>query len=105
MTTVEFGRAIRLRREELGMSQEELAHKIGYKSKVAVTKIEKGQRDLPRSKIVDIAEALHTTPAVLLGWEDAEGRDAVRKELHDLIDHLPADRLEKILHILQAVEE
>ena len=105
MTTIEFGRAIRLRREELGMSQEELAHKIGYKSKVSVTKIEKGQRDLPRSKIVDIAEALHTTPAALLGWEDAEGRDAIRKELHAIIDKLPDDRLEKILRVVQTIEE
>ena len=31
-----IGERIKFRREELGMSQEELAHKIGYKSRSAV---------------------------------------------------------------------
>ena len=33
---------IRQRREELGMSQEELAARMGYRSKSSITKIEKG---------------------------------------------------------------
>lgn len=37
-----IGERIKFRREELGMSQEELAHKIGYKSRSAVNKIETG---------------------------------------------------------------
>ena len=70
MTTKEFGYKVRQKRLELGMSQLELAQKIGYKDKSSVAKIESGDRDLPRSKIVEIASALSVTPQYLLDWED-----------------------------------
>lgn len=61
---------IRQRREELGMSQEELAARMGYRSKSSITKIEKGVNDIPQNKIEDFAAALHTTAAWLLGLEE-----------------------------------
>ncbi|MBR3242578.1 MAG: helix-turn-helix transcriptional regulator [Parasporobacterium sp.] len=59
---------IRERREELDISQEELALRIGYKGKSMISKIENGRVDLHYSKIVAIAEALKTTEAALCGW-------------------------------------
>lgn len=61
---------IRKRRDELGMSQQELADKTGYKSRSAINKIELGLRDISQSKIESFANALQTTPAYLMGWED-----------------------------------
>ena len=61
---------IRRRREELGMTQDELAQLVGYKSRSSVNKIEMGENDIPLSKIVEFAKALHTTPSRLMGWED-----------------------------------
>ena len=61
---------IKSRREELGMSQQDLADKLGYKSRSAINKIESGLRDINQSKISDFADALETTPAYLMGWED-----------------------------------
>ncbi len=52
---------IRQRREELGMSQEELAARMGYRSKSSITKIEKGINDIPQNKLEDFAAALETT--------------------------------------------
>ncbi|WP_124065998.1 helix-turn-helix transcriptional regulator [Clostridium sp. E02] len=66
---MEIGQIIKKRREELGMSQEELALKAGYKSRSSINKIEVDGRGLPQSKILAIAKALQTTPALLLGWE------------------------------------
>ena len=66
---------IKHRRQELGMSQEELAKKIGYSHKTAVCKIEAGQRKLKEDVIVKLASALDTTPAYLMGW-DTEDDDA-----------------------------
>lgn len=63
---------IKIRREELGMSQQELAYKLGYKSRSAINKIESGLRDINQSKISDFAAALSTTPAYLMGWEEPE---------------------------------
>ena len=68
----ELYRRIRARREELGMSQEELANKLGYKSRSSINKIEKGENDIPQSKIVSFAKALQTTPEFLMGWDDKE---------------------------------
>lgn len=68
----EIGHRIKARREQLQMTQEELAKKIGYKSKTTITKIENGTNDIVQSKVCDFAKALNTTPAYLMGWEDLE---------------------------------
>jgi len=61
---------IKNRRLQLGMSQEELAEKMGYTSRSSIAKIEAGVNDIPQSKIEAFAKALHTTPRFLMGWED-----------------------------------
>lgn len=65
-----IGDRIKNRREELKMSQEELAHLIGYKSKTSINKIELGVQNLKQSKIKEIANALQTTPGYIMGWDD-----------------------------------
>ena len=60
---------VRLRREQLGLSQQELARRMGYRSRSSITKLEKGINDLPQSKVEELAQALETTPAALLGLD------------------------------------
>lgn len=67
-----IGSRIRSRREELGLSQEELGNKLGYKSRSSINKIELDQRNLTQSKIKAIADALNTTPAYIMGWESED---------------------------------
>lgn len=62
-----IGDRIKVRREELGMTQGELAQKVGYTSHSSIAKVESGTIDLPQSKIEAIAKALQTSPAYLLG--------------------------------------
>ena len=69
---LEIYKRIRARREELGISQEELAKRMGYKSRSSINKIEKGENDIPQSKIVAFARALRTTPEALMGWETSD---------------------------------
>lgn len=69
MTT---GERIRRRREELGMTQAELAKKIGYSSYSTIAKIESGDNNLKQSKIKAFADALETTPAYIMGWDEEE---------------------------------
>lgn len=68
---VEFGKRVKDRRIELGMTQDELAKKTGYTSRSSINKIELGLVDLPQSKITAIANALFVSPTYLLGWENS----------------------------------
>lgn len=63
---------IKAKREELGMSQSELAKKTGYTSRSSIAKIEKGLVDLTQTKIELFATALNTSPAILMGWDEIE---------------------------------
>ena len=66
------GKNIRARREELGLTQQELAERMGYKSKSAINKIELGINDITQSKVVAFAKALNTSPAYIMGWITSE---------------------------------
>ena len=65
-----MGNRIKQLREKHKMTQDELAHKLGYSSRSSIKKIEIGRSDLPQSKISLAAKILHTDPAYLLGWEE-----------------------------------
>lgn len=67
---------IRERRIELGLSQDQLAAKMGYKSRSSINKIESGQADIARNKLEQLAEALLTTPAYLMGWEEPKSKQS-----------------------------
>lgn len=73
-----IGDRVKYLRNKRGMTQEELAYKLGYKSKSSVTHIEKG-RDIPRSMVVKLAQILNTTPSYLMGWVDEDGNE-IKKE-------------------------
>ncbi len=64
-----IGDRIKLRREELGMTQEDLATKLGYKNRSTVNKWEKDGSKLQQRKIKQIADALNTTPTFLIDDE------------------------------------
>lgn len=67
-----IGEKIKNRRIELNMTQEELALKMGYKSKSTINKIELGINDIPLSKVEDFAKALSVTTSYLMGWDSDE---------------------------------
>lgn len=68
MTTI--GERIKKRRLELGMSQDELARIMGYKSRSSINKLETQGQELPIKRVHQLAEALHTTPEYIMGWEE-----------------------------------
>ena len=70
IVTMSIGSNILYRRKSLGLTQEELAKKMGYKSKSTINKIELGINDIPQSKIAKFAEVLDTTPTQLMGWDE-----------------------------------
>lgn len=71
-----IGDRIKKRRLELGLSQEELAFKLGYKSRSSINKLE-CSRNLPLTKVEKMATALECTPSYLMGWDDEEDGENV----------------------------
>lgn len=63
---------IKDRRLALGMTQTDLALKVGYSEKSSIARIEKGEIDLTIPKIKEFAKALDCTPSDLLGWDFAD---------------------------------
>ncbi|MEZ7723720.1 helix-turn-helix transcriptional regulator [Fusobacterium sp. 27098_8_59] len=89
-----LGEKVKLKREELNLSQEELAEKMNYKSKTSIHKIEVGITDLPLSKVKELAAVLKTTPAYLMGWEEEKTQEKENNIFSQLTDEELA-KLEK----------
>lgn len=67
---MQIGDKIKKRREELGMSQMDLALKVGFTSRSAITKVEKNINGVTGTKVEQFAKALNTTPSYLMGWDE-----------------------------------
>lgn len=79
---IDLYKNIKQLRETQGMSQDDLAKLTGYTNRSSIAKIEKGEVDLPRSKIIAFAKALKTSPMALMGWLDiAEENKPTKEEL------------------------
>lgn len=53
------------------MSQEDLAKRLGYKTKSAVSKIESDMRDVSQSTISDLSRIFNVSPSYILGFTDS----------------------------------
>ena len=71
---LEVHKNIKKYRLERGMSQLELAQKVGYKNKASVSTIEAGKNDLTPDKVIKFANALGVTPMDLMGWSEEKNR-------------------------------
>lgn len=80
-----IGERIKARRIELNLTQDELAIKVGYKSRSSINKIE-SSRSLPLSKIEKMADALETNPSVLMGWLDDEYERLAKEDENRMLD-------------------
>ena len=58
------------RRKELGLSQEDLAKKMGFASKTSISKTETMGDNVSTKKIRLFAKHLDCSVAYLMGWED-----------------------------------
>jgi transcriptional regulator with XRE-family HTH domain len=105
---MEVGEKIQKRRLELGMSQRELARKMGYNSNSTLNRIEKGTVDVNQAKIVQFAKVLNCSVAYLMDWEEDENKttDELKltdgeKLLLDLFRQIPDEMQDVYLEMLQ----
>lgn len=66
------GQKIKQRRQELKLSQRELAARLGYTDHTTLTRIESGKVDLPQSRLVQFAQVLGVPPSYLIDSEQPE---------------------------------
>ena len=76
-----IGEKILKRRNELGLTQEELAERMGYKSKSSINKIELGLNDIPQSKVVRFSEVLNCSIAYLMDWEEVQKNNDIQTDI------------------------
>ncbi len=94
----EIGKKIKEKRKAIGMTQEELAAKLGYKNKSSIAKIETGTNDIVQSKVVAFAKVLDTTVAYLMGWDNSPVKKGVRiNVLGRVAAGIPIDAIEDII--------
>ena len=110
---MEMSKLIKTFREAQEMSQDTLAHMVGYTDRSSIAKIEKGGVDLPRSKLIAFARVLHIPRDVLLdsafeknpvaedvsaeflaavyaaGYDVARGYDDNERAFNDLVNEAP----------------
>lgn len=105
------GEKIQKLRQKLGMTQKELAEKVGV-SNTAIMRYEKNQR-IPRKPILEkIAVALNTTPSDLMGfmdeWErlyNSEERLSFESELLDKVSDLYGEDAVQLLRLFTSMNE
>ena len=115
-----IGENVRRLRIARGLTQEELAKRVGYTSKSTINKIEQCVNDIPQSKIIKFADALDTTPSVLMGWVNEETNKKnddivvlVQRFRHDekflsvvkKLNELDDEKLLSVEHILSAFQQ
>ena len=111
------GERIKQKRIELDLSQDELAKKVGYKSRSSIQKIE-CSRKLPLPKVEKMAVALGCTPSFLMGWEETEDEKAIMEnlisaynqnakaqEFIDLFQNVPPDVQDMVLRFLKSAQQ
>ena len=111
---MEEGMAQRIKtlRQEKGLTLEQVADIVGV-GKSTVRKWETGMiANMRRDKIADLAKALGTTPAYLMGWkeEDTKKEESPsepqltegEKVLIDLFRKVPEDQQQLVLQMIRA---
>lgn len=82
---MEMNEKIKTRREELGLTLQEVGEYIGV-SKATVQRYESGEiKNLKQETIVKLCEVLKVSPAYLMGWEDMPKQ---QKEIDTIAAHL-----------------
>ena len=107
---MEIGEKIRQRRIELGLSQRDLAFKMGYTNNSTIAKIEQGKVDVSQSRVLQFSKVLGVSIAYLMDW-DSDSKESSFAEmtltegelqLLDLFNRVPRDQQQLVLQMIRA---
>lgn len=105
MNTI-IGKRIKEQREKIGMTQQELADRVGYAAKSSISLVESGRVQPPFDKILEIAQCLNCEPSYLLGATDdlPEAGQKWRRLFDDYAKDLNSDAPKTMILSQQAAE-
>lgn len=106
MTTAD---RIRNRRLELGLTQQEVAQRLGLTSKAAVCKVEKQGDDVTLKYIEKFAKALDCSPLYLMGWiTESQNKELEREQqfvaLYSRLDEKQRKLIDNMLETLTSAQ-
>jgi repressor LexA len=84
-----IGEKIKIKRTQLGITQEELATMVGFKSKSSINKIETGERDVRQSRVSAFAKALGVGIEYLMTDDQEMGPSNIEAVFTDHIRMIP----------------
>ena len=90
------------------LSQEELALKMGYKSRTSINKIELGLADVSSSKVQEFAKVLGVSTSYLMGWENqtkTKQKGVKIPVLGTIPAGIPIEAIEEVLDYEEISEE
>jgi transcriptional regulator with XRE-family HTH domain len=84
----EFGRALRARRKQAGLSQDDVAQRVGM-SRTSITNIEQGRQHVSLHVLYELAGAVGATPGDLLPASQVlvKGNSELEKKLDNVVLH------------------
>lgn len=107
-----IGERIKSRRQDLGLSAEVLAEKLGI-SPATMYRYENGEIEkFPVRVLEALSEILHTTPSYLMGWEDGAPLSMKRDELFEkrrllfsLSEKATPEQLDAVIRLFDSIVE
>ena len=102
---------VKQRREDLGLSQEQLALRMGYSSRTSINKIENG-RPCSQKIIARLSDALGVSIPYLMGWEEEKNEKPIvqddelseeKQKLIEKIKKLPEDKIRLLLQVAESI--
>ena len=83
------GQRIRTYRKKMHKSMDTVAKECNYQTRSSISKIEKGQSDIPLSRLLDLADALGVSPLELLLPVDPDAYTETETLLLEFYKHSP----------------
>lgn len=102
-----IGNRIKTKRKELGLTQQQLADRLG-KTKSAICRVEKDvEQNLTLDRVSDFANALNCDVSYLMGWEvpsdKIEAKDKAEREIEfeELFSNLKEQDQKEIIELMK----
>lgn len=100
-----IGERIKKRRQELGLSQIELAKKMGLSAKSTICKLETQGDNITTDRIARIAAALNCSESYLMGWDDNKTQENAAFQIKMLSDNEFMEYSKKIFYADRKTKE